>query len=166
MVIWKRLYTCYVRPHLEYAVSAWAPYLKADCRALEKVQRRATKLIHELRGLSYDMKCKKLGVLTLAERRLRGDLIQFFKIYRGIEKVSWFHPPLFSQPRASKRPQMRREIVRGCNQRHNFLTNRIASAWNNLPDNIINSQTTNEFKNKLDNYCFTATGRHRVIIDS
>ena len=37
-----KLYTSYVRPHLEYAISAWSPYTKADKLTLEKVERRAT----------------------------------------------------------------------------------------------------------------------------
>jgi len=41
LIIHKR----FVRPHLEYAVKSWSPYLKGDMEHLEKVQRRATKLV-------------------------------------------------------------------------------------------------------------------------
>ena len=48
------LYTSYIRPHLEYACQAWNPYLKKDINRIEKIQRRATKMCHELRNLEYE----------------------------------------------------------------------------------------------------------------
>jgi ribonuclease P/MRP protein subunit RPP40 len=78
--IWKRLYTTYVRPHLEYAIMAWNPYLIKDKDALESVQRRATKIPHQLRYLSYSDRCSSLGLSTLVDRRARGDLILKYNI--------------------------------------------------------------------------------------
>ena len=48
-----RLYKQLVRPHLEYAVQAWNPYFSKDKDVLEKVQRRATRLISSLKGVPY-----------------------------------------------------------------------------------------------------------------
>jgi hypothetical protein len=47
----KRLYTTFVRPHLEYANSACCPYRQKDIKAIEVVQRRATKLVPDLKNM-------------------------------------------------------------------------------------------------------------------
>jgi hypothetical protein len=74
--LWKKLYTTYIRPHLEYGVTQWCPYLKKDVNKIEKVQRRATKTPTTLCNLTYQERCKELNLTTLIERRTRGDLIQ------------------------------------------------------------------------------------------
>ena len=61
----KLLYTTFVRPHLEFAVAVWSPYLQGDIEELEKVQHRATKLIPELQHLSYDERLSAMGLTTL-----------------------------------------------------------------------------------------------------
>ncbi|XP_060068745.1 uncharacterized protein LOC132548866 [Ylistrum balloti] len=79
-VSFKQLFKALVRPHLEYAASVWNPYKIRDIESIERVQRRATKLIPGLKELSYSDRLKKLGLPTLAYRRLRGDMINVFKI--------------------------------------------------------------------------------------
>ena len=76
----KVLYCTYARPHLEFAVQSWCPYLIKDIKELENVQRRATKMVPEIRHLSYEDRLTALGLSTLEELRLRGDLIQKFLI--------------------------------------------------------------------------------------
>jgi len=65
-----RLYQSLVRPKLEYCVQAWRPYLKKDIDLLEKVQRRATRLITSDKSLSYTDRLQKFGLTTLETRRL------------------------------------------------------------------------------------------------
>ena len=81
------IYKTYIRPHMEYCVQAWSPYLKKDIKCLEKVQRSATKMVHGLRHLSYEQRLRHLELTTLRERRIRGDLIETFKIMTGKESV-------------------------------------------------------------------------------
>ena len=70
----KTLYCTYVPPHLEFAIQAWCSYLIKDIIELENIQKKATKLIPELRHMHSEERLKALGLTTLEERRLRGDL--------------------------------------------------------------------------------------------
>jgi len=65
---------------MEFAIQVWSPYLKRDIECLERVQRRATKLVKEFRKLSYEDRLCKLKLTSLVDRRLRGDLIETYKI--------------------------------------------------------------------------------------
>ena len=81
------LYKSYVRTQMETCVQAWSPYFKKDIDILEKTQRRATKLIPSLKHLPYEERLRKLNLMPLVQRRLRGDLIETFKFMKGINKV-------------------------------------------------------------------------------
>ena len=81
------LYKAIVRPHLEYFIQAWNPHLGKDIDMLEKIHRRATKLIPGLRDLRYEERLKECGLTTLETRRLRGDQIEVFKILNGYENI-------------------------------------------------------------------------------
>ena len=81
------LYKAIVRPHLEYCIQAWRPYRKKDMDMLECIQRRATKLIPELRDLSYEERLTECGLTTLQARTLRGDQIEVFKILNRYENI-------------------------------------------------------------------------------
>jgi len=85
----KIIYNTYVRPHLEYCEQAWSPYLQKDKTCLLKVQRRATKMVKGLKKLPYETRLKRLGIYTLERRRLRGDLIETFKILTGKERIDY-----------------------------------------------------------------------------
>ena len=63
------LYKAIVRPHLEYCIQAWRPYRKKDTNKLDRIKRRATKFIPELRELSYESRSLQCGLTTLETRR-------------------------------------------------------------------------------------------------
>ena len=70
-------------PHVEYVKKT----VSSNLGMLEKIQRRATKLIPELRYLRYEERLKECGLTTLETRRLRGDQIEVFKILNGYENI-------------------------------------------------------------------------------
>ncbi len=75
-----QLFKALVRPHLEYANQVWSPHLQKHKNAIENVQRRATKLVPGLFDLSYQERLKLLNLPSLAYRRIRGDMIEVFKL--------------------------------------------------------------------------------------
>ena len=92
-ITWIKLYKTYVRCHLEYSVQAWNPWLQADKNLLEAVQKRAVRMVSGLEGKEYHDRLREVGLTTLEERRVRGDMIETWKILNGKEDVSpatWF----------------------------------------------------------------------------
>ena len=77
-----------VRPHLKYCIQTWKQYCKKDIDKLERIQRRTTKIIPELRDLSYESRLLQCSLTTLETRKLRGDQIEVFNILNGYEDIN------------------------------------------------------------------------------
>ena len=82
-----KMYTSFVRPHIEYAQSVWAPYLIKYINLLENVQIRATKIVDGISKLDYTERLKKQNMPSLAYRRLRGDMIETYKHFHKYDKT-------------------------------------------------------------------------------
>ncbi|CAL4256109.1 unnamed protein product, partial [Meganyctiphanes norvegica] len=154
--IFKAVYPSLVRSHMEFAIQAWSPQLKKDIIKLENVQRRATRLVFELRGLSYEQRLEQLELTTLEERRIRGDLIEVYKIMHGIDKVDrrqFF--TLVSEVHQYDTTGHNLRIwtpFKRKTQRKKFFDIRIIKYWNDLPPDVVHSQSISSFKGKLDEH--------------
>ena len=62
-----KLYKSLVRPHLDYEIQAWSPHMEKDKTTLEKVQRRATKMIPSLKHLLYKARLSRLHLKLIRE---------------------------------------------------------------------------------------------------
>ena len=147
------LFNALVRPHLEYCVQFWSPYYRKDIEKLERVQRRATKLIPRLRNKPYEERLNELNLFSLEKRRLRGDLIELFKMFHGFDNVNISDYLTVDRERTTRNNGFK-IIGRAfrSNEAKHFFFNRIVNVWNSLPAHIVSSNTIESFKTKLDKY--------------
>ena len=151
------LYKAIVRPHLEYCIQAWRPYRKKDIDKLERIQRRATKMIPELRDLSYESRLLQCGLTTLETRRLRGDQIEVFKIVNGYEDVDrnmFFKLKEGSRTRGHKTALVKEQC--SLDMRKYSFSQRVINEWNKLPNDCVNASSVNMFKNRIGRYLIRA----------
>jgi len=81
------LYKSLVRPKLEYCMTAAQPLYKKDKEKMEKVQRRATRLVQGMEGKEYTERLEELRLPSLEYRRKRADVLQVFRIMSNIDRV-------------------------------------------------------------------------------
>ena len=154
-ITWIKLYKQYVRPHLEYCAQAWSPWLEQDKKVLEKVQERAVKMVSGLQSCNYKERLKELGLQSLEARRVRGDMIQVWKIinnYDNLEKNVFFEPVKQNIQATRLRTVDININKRRANTdiRKYSFSNRIVNTWNTLPEKIKRSKSINVFKNMYD----------------
>jgi hypothetical protein len=80
----KQLFVAVVRPNLEFGNAVWSPRFEKDENLIEKVQRRATRIIPGLKGKSYEERLEIMKFPSLSYRCLRGDLIEVYKYIHGL----------------------------------------------------------------------------------
>ena len=149
--VFMRLYTQYVRPHLEFSTQAWAPWTEGDKLVLEEVQKKAVAMVSGLAGRDYEERLVELGLLTLEERRHQADMCLMHKIMHGIgglDHATWFE-------RASESVRITRVAADGLNVkvkngrlelRRNFFGVRASGQWNAVPPHIKRMMPAHLFK--------------------
>jgi len=147
------LYKSLVRPHLEYDNSVWSPYKKGDVEAIEKVKKQATKIIISLKTFSYTDRLVHLGLPTLKYRRLRGDMIEVFKIIIHIYDHKVAPELIYNINKVTRGNDFRLLKNRShYDLRKLLFTNRTVNIWNSLPNVVVYVNSVEVFKSRLDNF--------------
>ena len=150
-----KLYKQYVRPHLEFAVSAWSPWTQGDREMLEKIQRRAVRMVSGLKGTSYEAKLEELDMLSLEDRRILYDQVQTFKIIRGFDAVNrdtWFTLVGPNPGRVTRHTSDPLNIVRQQGRtetRRSFFSLRVVDTWNSLPSEVKHTNSVASFRHQV-----------------
>ena len=153
------LYKALIRPHLEYASCIWSPQLKRDQDALERVQRRATKLVSELKHLPYSTRLKQLNLPTLKYRRRRADIIETYRIMSNQHSINGnCHCTIcptkqlleLSTNTNTRGHQHKLKTQSATGVRKNFFSTRITSDWNKLHEATVTADNVNCFKSRWE----------------
>ena len=117
------------------------------------MQRRATKCVQGLSSLEYDERLVTLKLPTLSYRRHRADMIMVYNILQGnvnLQPELFFHLNLSSATREHDFKPFKPYAQK--NVRSKFFSVRTINSWNNLPNYVVLSNSTDNFKILIDNF--------------
>ena len=146
----KKILLSDIRPILDFASPIWNLQYTLDLKALEKTQRKWTKLIEGFDSLSYRERLHRLNLYSVKGRLLRYDLIYCYKIFHNLSVIK--PTDLFTlAPSVGTRGHRFKIQLQHCSvdARKRFFSNRVIPEWNQLSENVVNASSLNVFKSQL-----------------
>ena len=144
------LYKTLVRPILEYCSSVWNPMFKRDSEALERVQRRATKVLRNLRDLSYPERLFKLKLPSLVYRRRRSNLTQVYRMLHHIDDIDYTKFFKLAEGCKTRGHTLKLAKQRTASRLRQFVLGiRVVNDWNSLDKSVVMAESVNAFKTGL-----------------
>ena len=142
-----------VRPHLGYCVQFWVPQFQKDIGKLERVQRRATRMVEGLASMTSGERLRELGMCSLQQRRARGNMIAEFNYVKGnhVEEGANLCAAALETRTRSNGFKLRERRFH-LNSRKHFLTVRAVCRWNKLPPKVVESPSLEVFRRRLDEH--------------
>ena len=150
--MFQTLYTTLIRPHLEYASVIWNPCQLGNARSIEKIQRRATRIVPQLRNIPYHDRLNALDLPSLLYRRRFLDMVMVYKIIHGLDGAPF--DDFFSYHNISTRSngfKLYKHFSR-LNVRKFSFSQRVINDWNNLPMEVVQTSNVILFKAALHNF--------------
>ncbi|XP_025833181.1 uncharacterized protein LOC112905276 [Agrilus planipennis] len=153
----RNVLTTYVLPMVEYGSTVLATYLQKDIKALEGILRRALMIPRTLKSLPYEERLRRLGLQSLADRRLFADLTETYRILHGMYRASDLQR-IFLRSTSQRGHNLRLNVSRFKTQHLEYhLGNRVISTWNSLPASIAQAPSIDVFKASLHRHLFGST---------
>ncbi len=134
-------------------VQFWSPHYAKDIAKLEGVQRQATKMIPSLHNKTYEERLSTLNMLSLEKRGLQGKLIECFKILNDFTNVDISKLFLIDDILRTRNNGINlkcRQVNSDCIKF--FFTNVVVRELTKLPPSVLQCNTIDSFKNKLDRH--------------
>lgn len=148
----RKVWSTYIRPLLEFNSNVWSPSTVYLIDLIENVQRHFTKRIRSISHLTYLERLASLDLEPLELRRLKSDLLMYYKILHYLTPLDpsayfTFHlPPQSSRSTTAllvRSPRASDQLLRS-------FFYRAIDCWNGLPGHVKDAASTNSFVRQLN----------------
>ena len=139
-------------------MQAVGPHMKKNIQTLERIQRRASKKVKGMKHLSYEERLRRLNLMKIEDRAIRGDLIETYKIVTGKLNVDPNH--FFRQETDSRTRGHHLKLIKPRSNgllRSKVFRRHVIDVWNKVPADVVSAATTNSFKASLDKWSSALT---------
>ena len=111
------------------------------------MQRRATQIVYDFWNLKYEERLERLNMFSLQYMRMRGDMIETYKIISGLEDVSssqFFARSSMDNLHGNSLKQYQEHFHQVIHKE--FFSQRVIDQWNGLPEEVVKSENVEQFQ--------------------